>query len=845
MALARLFAYIVLFVVRCRFPSSKSVADIIRQRYDDATLSKVRRLEKLDFKLRKCKLDMEFLEICSENNLMPKFLNFKVTNTSLRDSKAYRDCQLKLLKQEIQSKKSQHRTKEKELKTLQNELVRTLSLVDYSHIISLFLKSNDDTLSKCKEIHKKKLYKLGYFERDKDVNDPDQVIHKFSSYTLNDTEKSLLAKGLNFALPPRKLNFADYMAPFEFLYKDVKDCDVSRHKLDILKVDMKKAAFSSFKRYNFLKELNLSLPEYQALKKLKANKDIVIHKSDKGNSVVIVDREDYLKRLSDMVNDGSKFEKLNVGEHKDYNFMVKEKKTVDSLLSELVNKKSIDENLRAKLSPDGPKPARLYGLPKIHKPLVDGLPKYRPIISQIGSTTYALAKYLLPFIEPLTTNEYTVRDTFHFVSMLDTKNHRLIMASLDVDSLFTNIPLRETIELVTAKVYGNKRKVNGILKSDFKRLLTLSTKGSVFYFNGVYYRQRDGVAMGSPLGPALANAFLCHHEGRWLEECPLSYSPVFYARYVDDIFVLLRSNDHVARLATYLSSKHRNINFTFELERDGVLPFLDVNVYRDSECFTTTVHRKDTFSGVLTNFKAFIPDTYKKGLISTLLFRAYSINSSYSSLHEEVEKLKKVFSRNAYPNSFVDKCIFRFFNKIHEKKLPVQTVPKKEVVMILPFLGTTSWSVKKDLNRVFQNILPFCKLKLVFKISNRVSTYFSFKDKLPVTLDSGVIYKYTCASCKVSYVGCTKRYWETRLEDHTHISALTGGQLSGRQIFAPHQHVRTAKCSPSGRVHRDDFEIIGRDSNSYLLQVKESIFIYKHKPELNGNQQSVPLYLFT
>ena len=117
------------------------------------------------------------------------------------------------------------------------------------------------------------------------------------------------------------------------------------------------------------------------------------------------------------------------------------------------------------------------------------------------------------------------------------------------------------------------------------------------------------MAMGSPLGRALANAFLCHHEERWLEDCPLAFAPVFYARYVDDIFVLLRSVDHVTRLATYLSSKHPNINFTFEIERDGVLPFLDVNVYRDSACFTTTVHRKDTFSSVLTNFNAFMPDT--------------------------------------------------------------------------------------------------------------------------------------------------------------------------------------------------------------------------------------------
>ena len=351
--------------------------------------------------------------------------------------------------------------------------------------------------------------------------------------------------------------------------------------------------------------------------------------------------------------------------------------------------------------------------------------------------------------------------------------------------------------------------------------------------------------MGSPLGPALANSFLCHHEIRWIEECPLSFMPAFYARYVDDIFVLLRSHEHVTRLATYLSSKHVNIKFTFEVEMNNTLPFLDVNVYRDIERFTTTVHRKDTFSGVYTHFKAFLPDTYKRGLLSTLLYRAYMINSSYQSLHKEIEKLKEIFKRNAYPDRFIEKCIYRFFNKIFDKRLPPEpTDSKKEVMMVLPFLGSNSWLVKNELSRTFRNILPSCKLKLIFKTSNRLSSFFSFKDKLPSALDSGVIYKYNCSNCNVNYVGCTKRYWEKRLEEHTHLSALTGGLLSGLQTFAPLHHAKQAKCSSSPMVTREDFEIIGRDSNNYLLQVKESLFIYKYKPQLNGNIQSVPLYLF-
>ena len=164
----------------------------------------------------------------------------------------------------------------------------------------------------------------------------------------------------------------------------------------------------------------------------------------------------------------------------------------------------------------------------------------------------------------------------------------------------------------------------------------------------------------------MANAFLCHHKKAWIDDCPLSYAPIFYARYVDDIFVLIRSNEHISLLANYFSSKHPNIKFTYEIEKDNVLPFLDVNVYREENAFSSTVHRKDTFSGVYTNFKSFLPETYKRGLVSTLLYRAWMIGSSFLSLHAEIENLKKIFAKNGYPSKVVDRCIFLFFDKVNE-----------------------------------------------------------------------------------------------------------------------------------------------------------------------------------
>ena len=98
-------------------------------------------------------------------------------------------------------------------------------------------------------------------------------------------------------------------------------------------------------------------------------------------------------------------------------------------------------------------------------------------------------------------------------------------------------------------------------------------------------------------------------------------------------------------------------------------------------------------------------------------------------------------------------------------------------------------------------------------------------------------------TCNLSYIGCSKRFWEKRLEEHLHVSALTGKPLSGLQIFAPMMHVRSDGDCPARKISREDFTIIGREKNNYLLQLKESILITRQRPALNANIASVPLSL--
>ena len=105
-----------------------------------------------------------------------------------------------------------------------------------------------------------------------------------------------------------------------------------------------------------------------------------------------------------------------------------------------------------------------------------------------------------------------------------------------------------------------------ILKRHLKQLLILSVKSSCFLFNDVYYKQVDGVAMGSPLGPTLANLFLVYYEHKWLEKCPLQFRPKYYRRYVDDFFLIFESRNHAKKFLKYMNSRHPNIQFTCEEE---------------------------------------------------------------------------------------------------------------------------------------------------------------------------------------------------------------------------------------------------------------------------------------
>ena len=255
--------------------------------------------------------------------------------------------------------------------------------------------------------------------------------------------------------------------------------------------------------------------------------------------------------------------------------------------------------------PSGSQPGAAYGLAKVHKkdtPL-------RPVISMIGTPQYGLAKYLDSIIKPCIPSQFMTSSTQDFINKFEAFHfpHSYALVSFDVESLFTNVPLREAIDLACNYVYASNQPP-AYDKVHFRKLLNFATSGEFLYRSSLF-KQIDGVAMGSPLGPTLANLFMAHIERNVL--C-VDNSPLLYVRYVDDIFCVFdTTRQDPAAFLNHINSLHPNLKFTCEIGQT-TLPFLDTEVRVEDSKALFSVFRKKTYTGLLMNFGSVCPMSWKR-----------------------------------------------------------------------------------------------------------------------------------------------------------------------------------------------------------------------------------------
>ena len=344
--------------------------------------------------------------------------------------------------------------------------------------------------------------------------------------------------------------------------------------------------------------------------------------------------------------------------------------------------------------------------------------------------------------------------------------------------------------------------------------------------------------MGGCISSAMANAFLCYHEERWLDSCPNEFKPELYRRYVDDTFLLFRSASHIQPFLQYLNSQHPRIVFTHEIEKNKCLPFLDACVINNGNSFSTKLYRKPTFTGLGLKYNSSVSESYKRNLVKCLVDRAHKLCSNYLNFSDELKNLRKYFYQNNYPTRLVEKLIQSKINEIDSPSAPSTAVDKKTIFWKVPYMSPDfNRNLKTELLELINKFYPQLQIRLIFSNTSYISKFFHYKDRVPSNVSSNVIYMYGCPECGDTYIGETTRHLYTRVAEHRGVSPRTG--LPARN---PNSNIYKHFLDTGHRINQNSFKVIFSQQNSNLKLI-ESILIHQKKPKLNANQYSTPLHI--
>ena len=399
----------------------------------------------------------------------------------------------------------------------------------------------------------------------------------------------------------------------------------------------------------------------------------------------------------------------------------------------MFNRGEITKEEKKTLRPKGGNRARARGLPKIHKEY-DRLPKFRPIIDTIGTPYQGIGTFLKDLLNPLTKNEFTVKDTFDAVDRIHNIPSYLFddgysYVSFDVESLFTNVPLKRTVNIILDRIYKDNLLATKLRKPTLKKLILDACQKTTFSFDGKLYEQVDGVSMGSSLGPVLANIIMTEIENVVVKKLMDDGIVKFYIRYVDDTLLLVKNED-VQQVLSKLNNFDDNLNFTVDKFESNV-HFLDILIDKNQ----TDVYSKKTNTGQYTHFQSFTPWRLKVSWVNALFVRAKRICSNNVMFQRQLKSIKRLMSWNGYPRYITNKVIENLLKKNSNATQNSSTDDNAEttnqVFVRLPYCGPVG---ERLVSKCISRILRQLKTKVQFKIlynTTKISNFCSVKDSIP------------------------------------------------------------------------------------------------------------------
>ena len=353
-----------------------------------------------------------------------------------------------------------------------------------------------------------------------------------------------------------------------------------------------------------------------------------------------------------------------------------------------------------------------------------------------------MSRFLVEIINPLTGKSSSyVKNSAHLVERIsDAPIHSNQMVSLDLVSLFTKVSTDETLAVVRDKLAADSllEKHTCTPIYNLMEMLTFCVETTYFGMGSDIYRQQEGLAIGSPLSPVLANIYMEYFEEMALGSTSLK--PSMWLRYVDDTFILWPHQEDVQILLDHANSIWPSIQFTMEKEQDNKLPFLDVLVTSTEQGFRSSVYRKPTFTGKYLDFNSHHTYTVKKGTVRCLQHRAKTISSDTDAYPEEIISLRHNLHRNNYPERITSAP------RNLERRMKDNT--RKLTTVCLPYV--------KGLAERIQKICSPYDIRPVFTSGSTLWRYlFRVKPPSEFNMTKNCVYSIPC-SCDKIYRSPTK-----------------------------------------------------------------------------------------
>lgn len=536
---------------------------------------------------------------------------------------------------------------------------------------------------------------------------------------------------------------------------------------------------------------------------LKSHPDLYILQSDKGGCTVAINREDYIQKTQELLQDNFTYTQLTRDP------TTSTQTTHNNLIKSLKAKKEISEIEAKSLIIYNASCPKLYCLPKVHKPNIP----LRPIVSSINSVTYNLSKFLSKILQTAfqDSTNYNIKDTFTFVNTINgfhlPDNHILI--SLDVVSLFTNIPLNLIKEILRQK-WDIITPHTSLSRESFLKLIDFTFNNTYFSFNNCFYKQIFGTPMGSPISPILATIVLDYLLDNTLPNLPFNIPFIF--KYVDDLICAVPS-DQVEITLNKFNSFHQKLQFTIEMETDGALPFLDTKVVRtEDNKIILDWYQKTTASGRFINYFSYHPKNQKYNTVIAMKNRVTHISDEIFLL-ANLKKLFNIFLNNGYPKHILNKLIYNS-NLFDGPTEPQNTQVKFKKIPYIKELSHQITGLFRD--------FPQIQIAKYNTLTNR-NLFSKTKDKTPMLYNSNVIYKIPCLECRGCYIGQTSQWLKQRITQHKSDCRVGKNSCAVAEHFQKTGH----------QFNYDEVKILKQENNYKSRLFLEMYYIKKTEHSLN------------